>query len=242
MRDPGVEGTVTTARTARSARVGRRHAKVAAARPGAGACRTSRVRRMLPKPPHDPPGVECGRVAALAEWVPPPAPAAPSPPHTRRLASQRRLGSGSASSYILPSPTAAPHRALDSRAATPLSSIPPPPPTMSAPNTSGGAPRVTLRTSMGSFAVELYVQHAPRACRNFVELVQRGYYDGTVVSEREKGGREGMRERETDSWRPTPAPPHPSLLSSSTASSPTSSSRAATPPAPAAVARRRRAA
>lgn len=32
----------------------------------------------------------------------------------------------------------------------------------------------------GSFGVELYWREAPRTCRNFVELAQRGYYDGTV--------------------------------------------------------------
>ncbi|RVX11709.1 Peptidyl-prolyl cis-trans isomerase CYP18-2 [Vitis vinifera] len=41
----------------------------------------------------------------------------------------------------------------------------------------GGAPEVTLETSMGSFTVELYYKHAPRTCRNFLELSRRGYYD-----------------------------------------------------------------
>ncbi|KAL2345254.1 hypothetical protein Fmac_006539 [Flemingia macrophylla] len=41
----------------------------------------------------------------------------------------------------------------------------------------GGAPEVTLETSMGSFTVELYYKHAPRTCRNFIELSRRGYYD-----------------------------------------------------------------
>ena len=27
--------------------------------------------------------------------------------------------------------------------------------------------------------VELYVQHAPKTVKNFVELSERGYYDGT---------------------------------------------------------------
>uniref|UniRef100_A0A9I9CWB3 Peptidyl-prolyl cis-trans isomerase n=1 Tax=Cucumis melo TaxID=3656 RepID=A0A9I9CWB3_CUCME len=41
----------------------------------------------------------------------------------------------------------------------------------------GGPPEVTLETSMGSFTVELYFKHAPRTCRNFIELSRRGYYD-----------------------------------------------------------------
>ncbi|KAF9626660.1 hypothetical protein IFM89_038494 [Coptis chinensis] len=41
----------------------------------------------------------------------------------------------------------------------------------------GGPPEVTLETSMGPFTIELYYKHAPRTCRNFIELSQRGYYD-----------------------------------------------------------------
>ncbi|XP_022743284.1 peptidyl-prolyl cis-trans isomerase CYP18-2-like isoform X3 [Durio zibethinus] len=41
----------------------------------------------------------------------------------------------------------------------------------------GGLPEVTLETSMSSFTVELYYKHAPRTCRNFIELSRRGYYD-----------------------------------------------------------------
>ena len=44
------------------------------------------------------------------------------------------------------------------------------------------APRVELKTSMGTIEVELYVKHAPRTCKNFVELARRGYYNGTIVS------------------------------------------------------------
>ncbi|KAL1521928.1 hypothetical protein AB1Y20_021576 [Prymnesium parvum] len=39
---------------------------------------------------------------------------------------------------------------------------------------------VEVETTMGTFKVELYPKQAPRTCRNFVELAQRGYYDGTV--------------------------------------------------------------
>lgn len=35
---------------------------------------------------------------------------------------------------------------------------------------------------MGTFEVELYVKHAPRTCKNFIELARRGYYNGTIVS------------------------------------------------------------
>ncbi|XP_057535295.1 peptidyl-prolyl cis-trans isomerase CYP18-2 isoform X1 [Amaranthus tricolor] len=41
----------------------------------------------------------------------------------------------------------------------------------------GGPPEVTMDTSMGPFTVELYYKHAPRTCRNFLELSRRGYYD-----------------------------------------------------------------
>ncbi|KAG6475753.1 hypothetical protein ZIOFF_064982 [Zingiber officinale] len=41
----------------------------------------------------------------------------------------------------------------------------------------GGPPEVTLETSMGPFTVEMYYKHAPKTCRNFVELSRRGYYD-----------------------------------------------------------------
>ncbi|CAO3645677.1 unnamed protein product [Mucor hiemalis] len=37
---------------------------------------------------------------------------------------------------------------------------------------------VILETSMGSIQVELYWDHAPRTCKNFLELAKRGYYDG----------------------------------------------------------------
>ncbi|CAA3014911.1 peptidyl-prolyl cis-trans isomerase CYP18-2 [Olea europaea subsp. europaea] len=42
-----------------------------------------------------------------------------------------------------------------------------------------GPPEVTLQTSisMGSFTVEMYYDHAPKTCRNFIELARRSYYD-----------------------------------------------------------------
>mmetsp|Transcript_9187 Transcript_9187/g.15477 ORF Transcript_9187/g.15477 Transcript_9187/m.15477 type:complete len:176 (+) Transcript_9187:104-631(+) len=39
---------------------------------------------------------------------------------------------------------------------------------------------VTLETSMGVVVVELYTQHAPKTCQNFLELSRLGYYDGTI--------------------------------------------------------------
>lgn len=42
-----------------------------------------------------------------------------------------------------------------------------------------GAPRVELQTTIGSFVIELYTDHAPKTCKNFVELTRKGYYDGT---------------------------------------------------------------
>ena len=44
-----------------------------------------------------------------------------------------------------------------------------------------GALKVELQTTIGSFTVELYVDHAPRTCKNFIELTKRGYYDGTPL-------------------------------------------------------------
>ncbi|GAA5989181.1 hypothetical protein JCM10908_001195 [Rhodotorula pacifica] len=39
---------------------------------------------------------------------------------------------------------------------------------------------VILETSMGPVTFEMYDKHAPQTCRNFVELANRGYYNGTV--------------------------------------------------------------
>lgn len=33
---------------------------------------------------------------------------------------------------------------------------------------------------MGEITIELYWKHAPNTCRNFAELVRRGYYNNTV--------------------------------------------------------------
>lgn len=42
------------------------------------------------------------------------------------------------------------------------------------------APQVEMQTSIGTIIVELYVKHAPKACKNFRELARRGYYNNTV--------------------------------------------------------------
>ncbi|XP_015795036.1 peptidyl-prolyl cis-trans isomerase ppi1 [Tetranychus urticae] len=41
-------------------------------------------------------------------------------------------------------------------------------------------PFVEFETNLGRFIVELYWLHAPKTCRNFAELANRGYYDGTI--------------------------------------------------------------
>jgi peptidyl-prolyl cis-trans isomerase-like 1 len=53
---------------------------------------------------------------------------------------------------------------------------------------------VILETTMGTIVCEMYYDHAPRTCKNFVELVEvncglmltkqakRGYYNGVIVS------------------------------------------------------------
>lgn len=51
------------------------------------------------------------------------------------------------------------------------------------------APVVQIDTTMGSFQVELYHKDAPRTCKNFLGLSERGYYDGTKVElARGRGG------------------------------------------------------
>jgi peptidyl-prolyl cis-trans isomerase-like 1 len=39
------------------------------------------------------------------------------------------------------------------------------------------APQVILHTSMGDITVELYIKHASKTCRNFLELSRKGYYN-----------------------------------------------------------------
>lgn len=39
---------------------------------------------------------------------------------------------------------------------------------------------VILETTMGAITLELYWNHAPKSCKNFVELTRKGYYDNTI--------------------------------------------------------------
>ncbi|KAI1986888.1 Peptidyl-prolyl cis-trans isomerase-like 1 [Ophidiomyces ophidiicola] len=39
---------------------------------------------------------------------------------------------------------------------------------------------IVLDTTMGSIVVELYNDHAPKTCKNFSTLAQRGYYNNVV--------------------------------------------------------------
>ncbi|KUM66478.1 hypothetical protein ACN42_g591 [Penicillium freii] len=39
---------------------------------------------------------------------------------------------------------------------------------------------VAFDTSMGSFSVELYNTHAPKTCKNFATLAERGYYNNVI--------------------------------------------------------------
>jgi peptidyl-prolyl cis-trans isomerase-like 1 len=45
-----------------------------------------------------------------------------------------------------------------------------------------GAPLVSVETTIGTFTVELYYKHAPKTCKNFLELSKKGYYNNVVVS------------------------------------------------------------
>ncbi|KAF1324068.1 Lrr-containing protein, partial [Globisporangium splendens] len=39
---------------------------------------------------------------------------------------------------------------------------------------------VVVETTVGTFTVELYYEHAPKTCWNFAELARRGYYNNTI--------------------------------------------------------------
>ncbi|KAJ5194396.1 Cyclophilin-type peptidyl-prolyl cis-trans isomerase [Penicillium cf. griseofulvum] len=39
---------------------------------------------------------------------------------------------------------------------------------------------VAFDTTMGSFSVELYNTHAPKTCKNFATLAERGYYNNVI--------------------------------------------------------------
>jgi len=65
-------------------------------------------------------------------------------------------------------------------------------------------PRVEFKTSMGSFALELYADKAPKTVANFIQYVNSGFYNGTIFHRVidgfmiQGGGFEpGMREKKT---------------------------------------------
>ncbi len=41
-------------------------------------------------------------------------------------------------------------------------------------------PQVELKTSLGSIAIELYPDKAPKTVDNFLQYVKDGFYDGTI--------------------------------------------------------------
>ena len=49
-----------------------------------------------------------------------------------------------------------------------------------APATAAGNPQVEIVTSMGAMTVELWPDRAPRTVENFLQLVDDGFYEGTV--------------------------------------------------------------
>jgi len=51
----------------------------------------------------------------------------------------------------------------------------------------GPGPVVVLETTQGSLEIRLMPHVAPKACENFVKLVQKGYYDGTTFHRIIKG-------------------------------------------------------
>eukprot|EP00959_Pyramimonas_sp_CCMP1952_P386742 8105143-Pyramimonas_sp.AAC.3 len=56
---------------------------------------------------------------------------------------------------------------------------------------SAGAPLVLVETTMGNFTVELYYKHAPKTCKNFLELSKKGYYNNVVGGDPTGTGRGG---------------------------------------------------
>src|SRR6266850_6824230 len=65
-------------------------------------------------------------------------------------------------------------------------------------------PRVEFKTNMGSFALELYPERAPKTVANFLQYAQSGFYNGTIFHRVidgfmiQGGGFEsGMREKKT---------------------------------------------
>ena len=55
-----------------------------------------------------------------------------------------------------------------------------PPPQSSSPQATSKLPRVRVRTTMGSFVIELNAERAPLSVANFLEYVRAGHYTGTI--------------------------------------------------------------
>jgi len=49
------------------------------------------------------------------------------------------------------------------------------------------ATKATLKTSLGDIKIQLMSEAAPKACQNFISLVEKGYYDGVVFHRIIKG-------------------------------------------------------
>lgn len=50
-----------------------------------------------------------------------------------------------------------------------------------------GAPIAIVKTTLGEFRFVLYPEHSPNAVKNFIELAESGYYDGTYVFNSDSG-------------------------------------------------------
>lgn len=46
---------------------------------------------------------------------------------------------------------------------------------------------VTLHTDIGNLKLELYCDHAPKACKNFLALAASNYYDNCIFHRNIKG-------------------------------------------------------
>lgn len=46
--------------------------------------------------------------------------------------------------------------------------------------TNHAGPKATIKTNMGDITVALFPEQAPKTVKNFIELAQKGYYDGVI--------------------------------------------------------------